>query len=165
MRMRIRWLTLSLTGLGLLAWATTAQAQGPDVPHGPMLLQVAQMIGLSPNQVAQIKKIALAAEREKVSVHAKLRMAQIDLQEAMEADTPPPEKKAAALVDRVGQLETQEKKNHVLMMLRIRSTMNKTQWDKLQMLHAEHEGPRSPGGPRPPGPPRPPLPPGPPPRP
>jgi hypothetical protein len=123
-----------------------------------MLLKVAQTIGLSASQVAQIQKIGLAAEREAIPLHGKLRMAQLDLQEAMEADVPPPEKKASALVDRVGQIETQKKKNHVIMMLRIRGTMNKAQWDKLQMLHAEHQGPMPPGpppGPRPPMPPRP----------
>jgi hypothetical protein len=133
--------------------AAPSRAEGPP-PPGPDLLRLAQQVGLSASQVAQIKKIGFASRREEITVNAKLQTAQLDLHEAMEADTPPPEKKVMGLVDRVGQLETQAKKIHVLMMLRVRATMNKAQWDKLQALHAQRQGPGAPHPPLPPRPPR-----------
>jgi hypothetical protein len=140
----------------LLVAPSRAEAQPPP---GPDLLRLAQQVGLSANQVAQIKKLGLASRREEIGVNAKLQTAQLDLHEAMEADTPPAEKKVMGLVDRVGQLETQAKKIHVLMMLRVRATMNKAQWDKLQLLHAQRQGPHPgpgapPHAPAPPHPPR-----------
>jgi hypothetical protein len=157
-------MTKYLVPIALLGLCASASARpdhrmmgrGPDMPRGPMLLKVAQMVGLSADQVSHIRQISLASEKEAIPLESKLRMAQLELQEAMEGDTPPAEKKVLGLVDRVGWAELQLKKNHVLMMLRIRGTMNKAQWDKLQVLHAEHQGLRPPGGPggmMPPGPP------------
>jgi hypothetical protein len=144
----------------LLLLGASARAQGPDVPHGPALLAAAKAVGLSTDQVGKIKKIALATQREAISLQAKLRMSQLELEEAMEGDAIPSEQKVATMVDKIGQLENQLKKGHILMMLRIRGTMNKTQWDKLQLLHAERQGgpslPPGPPGP-PPGPAGPPL--------
>jgi hypothetical protein len=144
--------------LGGVALASPAAAQMPKAPPGPELLHAARAVGLSANQVTQIKKIALTSQREAVPIQGKLRLAQLDLQEVMEGDNPPAEKKVVGLIDRIGQLETQMKKNHILMMLRIRATMNKAQWDKLQKLHADREGrpPMPPGPPSPPSPPPPP---------
>jgi hypothetical protein len=149
---RVRSCFLAGAALALLA-AGPARAQHiPKPPHGPDLLRAAQTAGLSPTQVAQIKKIAVAGERELIPLQAKLKLAQLDLQEAMDGDAVPAEKKVLGLIERVGQLETQVKKNRVLMMLRIRGTMGKAQWDKLQ---AAQHGPRPPLPPPPPSPPHP----------
>jgi Spy/CpxP family protein refolding chaperone len=148
--------------LSVLAAPAQAQPQPqPGIPQGPDLLKIAQAVGLSAAQIAQIKKIGHATQREAIPLQAKLRLAQLELQEAIEGDNPPSEKQVSALVDRIGGHETQLKKGHVLMMLRVRRVMSKPQWDKLQVLHAERHGmPRGPHAPpSPPGPPGPPPPP------
>jgi hypothetical protein len=123
--------------LAVVAAATPALAGAAQLPQGPDLIQIAQKVGLEPAQIAQIKRLALAAQRELIPIQARLRLAQLDLQEAVDADSPPAEKRVTALAERIGNLETDVKKNQLLLMVRVRATMNKTQWDKLQALHAE----------------------------
>lgn len=154
--MRTQVLATLGVAAALCALAPAARAQ-PDVPHGPDLLRVAQVVGLSAAQVAQIRKLGIATQREAIQLQAKLRLAQLELQEAIEGDPAPTEKKVTGLIERIGGLETQLKKGHVLMVLRIRGTVNKAQWEKLQILHAERRPPppAPPGAPHPPPPPRP----------
>ena len=133
----------------LFALAPGARAQ-PDVPHGPDLLKIAHAVGLSAAQITQIKKIVFGTQRDAIQTQAKLRMAQLELQEAIEGDTPPPEKKVIALIERIGGFETQLKKGHILMMLRIRGAVSKPQWEKLQIMHAERKPPQPPPPPPPP---------------
>lgn len=145
---------LAITGLAALILAATAQpaAAEPDrPPPGPDLLRLAQQVGLSDKQVDQIKKISFAANRALIGLEAKVKVARLDLHEAMESDTPPAEGKVLGLIDRLGKLETELKKNRVLMMLRVRRTMGIKQWRKLQLLQARRRRPPQP--PPPPGPP------------
>jgi hypothetical protein len=145
---------LRFAGLvALVSLATTQKAAAePDrPPPGPDLLRLAQQVGLSDQQVNQIKRISFAANRALIGLEAKLKVARLDLHEAMESDTPPAEGKVMALIDRIGKLETELKKNRVLMMLRVRKTMGLQQWRKLQLAQARRRRP-----PQPPAPPRPP---------
>jgi len=98
---------------------------------------VAKLVGLSEAQLSRIKKISFDASRKAVGIHSKLQLVRLDLQELMESDKAPSESKALALMDRMGKLETQLKKNHITRLLRIRKTMSLAQWRKLELLHAE----------------------------
>ena len=106
---------------------------------GPMLAKVAQAVGLTAAQVRQIKKISYTTQRRAIAVHSRLAVARLDLQQAMEADKAPSEAQVSAMIGKVGQLETELKKNHLLRVLRIRKTMSLTQWRKLELLHAERK--------------------------
>lgn len=123
--------------LALALAAAPAHAGTPSLPQGADLLQVAERVGLLAPQIAQIKKLDVANQREQIQLQAKLRLAQLDLQEAIDADPPMSEDKVAAIVVRLGNAETEIKKTQIVMMLRVRATMNRAQWDKLQALRAE----------------------------
>ncbi|MCC6749447.1 MAG: periplasmic heavy metal sensor [Deltaproteobacteria bacterium] len=131
---------MSLT-LVLLASASTGWAQPgpPPAPHGGGgpghgLLRVASQVGLSPQQLAQIRKIAFAAQRQMIPLEAQLRAARLDLWELMESDSVPSDDKVGALVEKVTRAEGQVKKQRLLMMLHIRRLMSKPQWEKLRGL-------------------------------
>ena len=142
--------TLALTALLTVLWAlpATAQPRPPRPPGppagppggpplaGPVLAMVAKKVGLSPAQVQKIKKLSYATRRRAIKLQSQLAMARLNLREAMEADKAPSEAKVITLVDRLGRLETQMKKNHVLMLLRLRKTVTLSQWRKMEMLHA-----------------------------
>ena len=145
--------TLVLTALLTVLWALPASAQprpprppgppagppgGPPLA-GPVLAMVAKKVGLSATQVQKIKKLTYATRRKAIKIHSQLAMARLNLREAMEADKAPGEAKVMTLVDRVGKLETQMKKNHVLMLLRLRKTVTLTQWRKMELLHAQRK--------------------------
>lgn len=142
--------TLALTALLTVLWALPASAQprpprppgppagppgGPPLA-GPVLAMVAKKVGLSPTQVQKIKKLSYATRRRAIKLQSQLAMARLNLREAMEADKAPSEARVIALVDHLGKLETQMKKNHVLMLLRLRNTVTLVQWRKMELLHA-----------------------------
>ena len=144
--------TLTLVALLALLWTLPAAAQprpprppGPPGPPGgplltgPVLAKVAQKVGLSAVQVQKIKKLSYATRRNAIKLQSQLAMARLNLREAMEADKPPTEARVMGLIDALGKLETRMKKNHVLMLLRIRKTVTLQQWRKLELLHAERK--------------------------
>ncbi len=146
--------TIVLTALLTALWAVSPASAQPRPPRppgppggppggpplaGPVLAMVAKKVGLSAAQVQKIKKLTYATRRRAIGIHSKLALARLNLRETMEADKVPSEAKVSALVDRVGRLETQMKKNHVLMLLRLRKTVTLTQWRKMELLHAKRK--------------------------
>ncbi len=141
---------LALAALLAALWTTPAAAQprpprppgpppgppgGPPLA-GPVLAVVAKKVGLSAVQVKKIKKLSYGTRRRAIKLHSQLAMARLNLREAMEADKVPAETKVIGLVERLGKLETQLKKNHVLMLLRLRKIVTPAQWRKMELLHA-----------------------------
>jgi hypothetical protein len=125
-----------------LGGAAAAQP-GPPPPEPPpppgVMSKIAKMVGLSDGQVSRIKAISFKAGREAIALKAKLQLAQLGLQEAMTADKTPSERQVTGMVAKIGRLETELKKIHVLRILRIRKTMSLKQWRKMEAIHAEHK--------------------------
>lgn len=135
---------LTTSALALLVLPAGAQEPPPPRHHDPhdhpgIMAHVAKVVGLSDSQVKRIKTISFNTIRKAIGLKAKLQMAQLALQEAMTADKAPSEAKIKAMVDKIGRLETEMKKLHVLKILRIRKTMSLKQWRKMEAIHAEHK--------------------------
>ena len=142
---------LALAALLAALWSMPAAAQprpprpprppagppggGPPLT-GPVLAVVAKKVGLSAAQVQKIKKLSYGTRRRAIKLHSQLAMARLNLRETMEADKVPAEAKVIGMVERLGKLETQMKKNHVLMLLRLRRIVTPDQWRKMELLHA-----------------------------
>jgi hypothetical protein len=77
------------------------------VPGAGGLPTIAAKAGLSQAQVSKIKQLSFAIQRKLIRLKAKLQIKQLELQQAMAADTAPSERKVVAMVEGIGQLETE----------------------------------------------------------
>jgi hypothetical protein len=133
------------TTVALFLLVLPAGAQAPPRPppdphdHPGVMAHVAKVVGLSDSQIKRIKTISFSTTRKAIGLKAKLQMAQLALQEVMTADNAPSEARVKGMVDKIGRLETEMKKLHVLKILRIRKTMSLRQWRKMEALHAEQK--------------------------
>jgi len=99
--------TLALLAASTLLGAALASAQ-PDTGtmrrHEPMQMrqQFVERLGLSDQQMEQVRKLRVEHEKEMTDLHAKIRIARLDLKELLIADKPDRgaiEKKISAISD------------------------------------------------------------------
>jgi Spy/CpxP family protein refolding chaperone len=168
--MKSRTLKLPLILLiAAVAGVPAPRAQGPRGPGGmppgglelrrelfapELVMRHQEEIGLSEEQ-----KATLVREMQKLqSDLVPLQFEMSDAAGKLTAALSPPrvdEAKAAELADRLMSLESQIKKRHLALMIRIKNTLTPEQQDRLRALRQEPEGrggaggrrPRAPGGP------------------
>jgi hypothetical protein len=118
------------------------QAQGGMAPMGIMgpvsrpfevtLESVAAKINLSAAQVQKIKKITFDSERAALTIRANIRKAQLDIRELLSAAKAPNEAALMTKLDAIGKLSTELLKVRMKKILKIRASMNPTQWTKFE---------------------------------
>lgn len=99
--------TFALTAAASLLMASLASAQPGTMgtrPHEPMRMhqQLAERLGLTDSQKDQIGKLRLEHEKEMTELHAKIRIARLDMEELLAAeklDRSAIEKKISAISD------------------------------------------------------------------
>jgi Spy/CpxP family protein refolding chaperone len=112
---------------------------GPRGGHPAMMKKALKdKVGLSDAQIDQIQKLQYQADRDKLDIEHEMRKARLDLEQAMQAERPD-RAKIFGQLDKLGQIETQMKKNRVGLMLEIRKLVSPEQWQKMEELHAEHK--------------------------
>lgn len=140
--MRALFTTILATAASLVLVLPAAARQPRHQPEHDFpgaMAHIAQVVGLSESQVKRIKTISFDMTRKAIGFGAKLRLAQLNLRQAMSADKFPSEARVKGMVDKIGRLETEMKKLHVLKILRIRKTVSLKQWRKMEALHAQHK--------------------------
>lgn len=101
-------------------------------PFEVTLESVAAKINLSAGQVQKIKKITFDSEREALTIRANIRKAQLDVRELLSTAKAPDEAALMAKLDAIGKLSTQLLKVRMKKILKIRASMNPTQWTKFE---------------------------------
>lgn len=159
-------LVAGFVGLGALA-----HAQGPEGPRegpgrgprrgAPDPAELKAELGLSDEQVGQLRRLRLDQRKAAIRRHADLALARLGLEEALEAATVD-EKTLQARIRELADLHAAELRSRVDGRLALRKILSAEQLDKLQRSRRER-GPRRPalrpegpdGGPPEPGPPGP----------
>lgn len=111
-------------------WMQHPPQGGP--PHD--WLQMAKENGLSDAQIAKIQKVHFKMKRLMIPLHAKARMARLNLEEAMSADKTPSEDQVLQLVSELNAVEGEIKKTRIMMLLNIREIVSPAQWRKIHTM-------------------------------
>ncbi len=148
----MKWTTFFLAFVGVIFVSSLGMAgpgpmgPGPEEdlpgPHmgmkkGMMKILLKQKVGLSDKQIRSIEDLKYKADKERIDIDYKIKKGRLELERLMDEDKPD---KARILkqVDKLGQLNTQLKKNRVGLMLDIRTLLTPQQWEKMERLHREH---------------------------
>ncbi len=122
--------------LSLLALPLAALAR-PGGPPPAVMKKIMKDIGLTDSQIKQIEELHFKAEREKLDLRHELAKARLDLQQLMNA-AQPDQGAIFGQLDRIGAIQVKQKKNRVGLMLQIRKLMTPEQWQKMEVIQAEH---------------------------
>ena len=138
---------ISLMVVVLLALPTIALA-GPGFRHGskrgfkglnPVIMKkVMKDAGCSEQQIRRIGILKDETERKTLDIKHEMEKARMDMKQLMQADNP---NRAAIFkqIDKIGAIKLRLKKAWVWMILDVRKEVTPEQWEKLQLLKAEHK--------------------------
>ncbi len=131
-------LSLLAVSTAIMLTASLAAAQ----PRGGMMQRAqgeqmhkswAEQLGLTDDQRAQIRQIFLDTRKKNIDVEAKQKLAHLELQELMTADTPD-QKKIDAKVDELSQIRTTLMHNRINALLAVQKVLTPDQRKKAQEL-------------------------------
>lgn len=132
-----RWLAAA----GILA-ASVALAQGPG-RREPVVWDAAGMkerLGLTDQQMEQLRSRRLEAAKERVKIRSDMRIARIELRELMTSPTPD-EKAVMAKARQIGDLYAQLLETRVAHGLALKKILSPEQQQKLREMRAAGRGP------------------------
>lgn len=105
---------------------------------GPVMVKKAMKdAGLSDQQVRRVELLRDESERQVLDIRHEMHKARIDLRQMMQVDSPD---RAAIFgqLEKIAGIRLQLEKNRVELILDIRREVTPEQWEKLQLLRAEH---------------------------
>jgi len=136
----------SIIGLGLVLISSSFVSARGGKRHGSghqrgqmaykMLLDHADEIGLSENQLTEMKQIFLASEKNIIKLKADRKILELDMRAEMENDTPD-KKKVSSYIEKMNSLDGKIKKATVMRFIDIKSILTSEQMDKIKELRQE----------------------------
>lgn len=105
------------------------------------ILRHADEINLDENQMAQIEKIGIAAEKEMIQLKAERDILALDLRKEMEADDTD-RKTVISLIEKTNDIDGQMKKNRLLLLLDMKNILTDEQIDKIEELRKSYRDDR-----------------------
>ena len=99
--------------------------------------ELAQKLGLTDDQIAQMEKIFQDHRLQLIDLHATLEKQEVLLEPMINADHPD-EQQTLAQIDKVAQARANLEKSNARMLFAIRNVLTPEQWKKLQTERAKH---------------------------
>lgn len=103
-------------------------------PPPEVMKQALRQAGLSNEQMKKIDELIFAAEKEKLDLRHQLRKARLELGRLL-GEEKPDRGAVLELADRMGKLETELRRNHLKLLLDVRSLMTPEQWTQIEAQH------------------------------
>ncbi|MDP7039412.1 MAG: hypothetical protein QGI45_09655 [Myxococcota bacterium] len=125
--------TMVFTAALIICTNVQARPQGGMEIDYKLLERAADDLGLSDDVLEKVKAASYEADRAAIEIRSKLDRARLDFQQMMSSDNPS-EKKMMELVEEMGGLETNLRKNRIGLLLKVRPLLTKEQRKKLKKI-------------------------------